>query len=237
MRKLTTVVVTPTQGYDLSHPFDRTASWETSPFVDQSPIPPVSAKSQSDEHATAYWRAAESPMTPAHPQQFAAPHSIAHPYSQAPNMRFAVPAAREDINWPHHPSRTMSLVSAEDLPPQYHQSEYPQPQFHDFKRRMTSTSDMYPPSLENSNNSSNASISEPQSAPLTGTFPVQPLHTSNFPQAWTAFPGNQHPGMIGKGPESFSGWYAEPPQLAQVKEEEFSSGFHGRTNPYAPQAQ
>lgn len=232
MEPLTLDLVTPSHGYEVGPPYERTSTWDTSPFMDQSPLPPASEKSHPDDHANAYWRMTESPMTPVHPHQFSTPQSLGPHYPRDPNVSFSVPGARDDAMWPYQPSRTMSLVSAEDLPPHFHQNDYSQHNFHD-RRRMTNTSELYPPSLDTSNNSSSASISEPQSAPLTGSFSHQITHTPNYPPTWNQFPGHHSPAVMGKGPEGFHGWYAEPHHLAQVKEEEFGPSFHARYPPHA----
>lgn len=236
---MTYVLTAPdsSRAYEFPQPLDRPTTWENSPFLSQSPNPGAPGKINPEDPSNAYWRLTESPMTPAYPHSgnpahFSAPTtSIAqHPRGSAANYSYATP--RDDTGWPLPPARSMSLVNVEDLPPHY-QNHYQQPLPQDFKRRMTTAADMYPPSLHTSNNSSNASISESQSAPISNSFGNQPLPNFGYSPTWSAFSGHHNASMVGKGPEGFNGWYAEPPQLAQVKEEETGSHFQDPASSYS----
>jgi len=122
----------------------------------------------------------------------------------------------------------MSMVNVEDLPSQY-QNHYHQAFPPDFKRRMTTATDIYPPSLNTSNNSSSLSIAEPQSAPISHSMGVQPVQSFGYAPGWNAFAAPHAPSGVGKGQEGFGGWYSEAHQLAQVQEEDAGSHFSGDT--------
>jgi hypothetical protein len=117
----------------------------------------------------------------------------------------------------------MSMVNVEDLPSQY-QNHYQQPFPPDLKRRMTTATDVYPPSLNTSNNSSTISIAEIQSTPVSSSMGNPPIQALGYSPGWSVFSGTQTPTM-GKGQESYGQWYSEAPPLAQVREEETASHF------------
>jgi hypothetical protein len=161
-------------------------------------------------------------VTPAY-SQFSIP-STTTSHQQREHSGRSYQYQREDLGFAVPTTRSMSMVNVEDLPSQV-QNHYQQPFPPDFKRRMTTSTDIYPPSLNTSNNSSTLSISEPQSAPISHSMGGQPVHSFGYNPGWNAFSGTHTP--VGKGPEGFGGWYSEASQLAQVQEEEPSSHFPG----------
>ena len=158
-------------------------------------------------------------MTPASfSPHFTAPPNTLPQHPRDPNAVFAsFGPPRQDPTWPPQ-TRSMSLVEDNS---HYYQNHYHQPTPIDYRRR---ASDLHPPSLQNSANSSNTSMSEaapppPLSAPITS----QPGNHYGLPAAWNSVPG--HPSRS-KAPE-YGGWYsAEPGQLANVQEEEAGSHFN-----------
>ncbi|KAL8903772.1 MAG: hypothetical protein Q9171_007285 [Xanthocarpia ochracea] len=204
--------------YEFSYHHDR-SHWE-SPFYDHGPTSAGHSTPEDPSHP--YWRLGESPITPAF-QQFSGPqvppNSLGH-HAFEPRSSFAAfNSPRDDSGWPLAP-RSMSFGQVEDL-----SHGYPHP-YHssmslDYRRR---PSEMYPPSLQTSsdtskNNSSNEISTPPLSAPVTS----QPMGHFVSP-AWNALPGHS---VISKGPE-YSAWYSEPAPLAKVQEEEILPSFnHG----------
>ena len=162
-------------------------------------------------------------MTPAFPQFPPHPTPTMH-YPRDHGGSFPLAGSREEVVWPL-PARSMSFGQVEDLPMNY-QNNYHQPSHHDFRRRISS--DIYvPPSLDTSNNSSRASISEPHSAPVSAPVAGQPRQHFGFPPAWNPFALHHATGMVGKGPEGIAGWYSEPSPLAKVQEEDAGSNMSG----------
>lgn len=169
-------------------------------------------------------------MTPAFPHFTGHPNSIAH-YPRDHGSSFSVAESREDLAW-SLPARSMSFGQVEDLPGSYH-NHYHQPSQRDFRRRISS--DLYgPPSLDTSNTSSSASISEPHSAPVSVPSVGQPRLHFGFPPAWNAFAGHHTGSMTSKGPEGIAGWYSEPSALAKVQEEDVGTTLGGNSAVYYP---
>lgn len=130
--------------------------------------------------------------------------------------------SRSDSAW-SMPTRSMSFGHVEDLPMSY-QNHYHHPHpipSMDYRRR---ASEMHPPSLQTSNNSSTASISESHMTPLpapVSTPPIQPW--SGIPTTWSTLPSSS---FVTKAPD-FGGWYGEPGPLAKVQEEELGPHYGG----------
>ena len=131
--------------------------------------------------------------------------------------------SRQDQNWPL-PGRSLSFGHVEDFSHAYpNQSTYHrQPYQLDFRRR---ASEMQPPSLETSGNSSSTSMSEAPNAPLSAPVTSQPMHHFGLTPAWQAMPGHSPVNKVA----DFGGWYSEPGQLAKVQEEESGPHFGGDT--------
>lgn len=92
----------------------------------------------------------------------------------------------------------------------------------EFRRR---ASDMHPPSLQTSGNSSNTSVSEGQSTTPLSAPPVssQPMHNYGISPTWN--PITSH-GMVGKGSE-YNRWYSDTAPLAEVQEEDLANHYGG----------
>ena len=193
--------------FEFPHHDDR-PQW-TSPFYDHGPV--SAGHVTSEDSSSSYWKLAESPMTPAF-----SPYSSVPPNSLAPQPRDAnggyVPfnGQRQEAGWPV-PTRSMSFGHAEALSHQYDNS-YHQPYQLDYRRR---ASDLHPPSLLNSANSSNTSMSDAPNPPLSAPIPSQPMHHL-LPPAWNSLPGLP---PTSKAPD-FNTWYQDPGQLTKVQEEE-----------------
>jgi hypothetical protein len=219
--KFVSVVPSSSRSFDPVPSFDRSSTWENTPFLDHSPAP-GGERQDHDDPSRGYWR--ESPATPAY-SQFSIPSTVIPNQQREHGGGYAY--QRDDLAWPLPTTRSMSMVNVEDLPSQY-QNHYNQPFPPDFKRRVTTATEMYPPSLNTSNNSSSLSISEPHSAPISHSIGSQPAHSFGYGPGWNSFSGTHHaPSGIGKAQEPFAGWYQEPPQLAQVQEEEAGHNLSG----------
>ncbi len=210
------------RAFDFAHPSDRSSRWDPS-YSDHPQGPPGFGHATSEDAPSAYWKFAESPMTPAIPHFPAQPSSSLH-YQREQSSSFSLAGAREDLGW-SLPARSMSFGQVEDLPLNY-QHQFHQPQ-HDFNRRRISADVYVPPSLDTSNNSSSASVSEPRSVPVSAPIGGQPRQHFGFPPAWNAFTGHHATGLVGKGPEGLGGWYSEPSPLAKVQEEDAVSSLSG----------
>jgi len=190
--------------------------WD-SPFFDHGPV--STGQSTPEDASQAYWKLAESPMTPVFPSQFQGPPSSTahHPRESVGSFTTFAPP-REDHGWPI-PTRSMSFGGyVEDVA-----GHYPNHYHHgfqmDFRRR---ASEMNPPSLVTSSNSSNTSIPEAHVAPHSAPVSSQPPHHFVSP-SWNHLPGHSH---VGKTPD-YSAWYSEPAILAQVQEEDVAPPFGG----------
>ncbi|KAI9878146.1 MAG: hypothetical protein M1830_001753 [Pleopsidium flavum] len=213
------------RAFEFSQPPDRTSRWDS--YLDHSPASAGLGHPTLEDPSSAYWKFAESPMTPAFSHFSSQPSSSLH-YPRDHGSSFSLAGSREDLGWPL-PARSMSFGQVEDLPMNY-QHHYHEPFQHDLRRRIST--DIYaPPSLDTSNTSSRASISEPHSAPVSAPVGGQPRHHFGFPPAWNSLPGHHIGAMVGKGPEGISGWYSEPSPLAKVQEED--AGPVQRGNPAA----
>lgn len=156
-------------------------------------------------------------MTPVFPSQFGRPSSsIAHHPRDSGSSFTTFAVTREDQGWPI-PARSMSFGQVEDVPNNYANS-YHQGFQMDFQRR---GSEMHPPLLITSSNSSNTSILEPQIVPHSASVTSQQVQHFIAP-SWNALPGHQ---SVGKVPE-YNGWFSpEPALLAQVQEEDIAPPF------------
>ena len=196
-------------------PHDDRPHWE-SPFFDHGSVSAGHARTEDPSHA--YWKFAQSPMTPAFSPYTNGPSNSLAPQPRDVGGGFApFNGQRQESGWPV-PTRSMSFGQVEDLSHQYH-NNYHQPYQLDYRRR---ASDMHPPSLQNSANSSSTSMSEGSSQPLSASISSQPL-PHLLPPAWNALPGHS---AVSKAPE-YVGWYPEPAQLAKVQEEETGHHFGG----------
>ena len=164
-------------------------------------------------------------MTPAFSPYSTGPASaIPH---QSPDISGGfVPYAnsRQDSGWSSLPARSMSYGHVEDLSHHFQNSNanyHHQPYQLDYRRR---ASELQPPSLQTSANSSNTSMSDPTNVSMQAPVTSQPVHHFNLPSTWQALPGNS---PCRKSPEYVGGWYPESNQLAKVQEEEMGPQFGG----------
>lgn len=200
--------------YEFSYHPDR-SHWE-SPFYDHGPT--SAGHSTPEDPSNPYWRLGDSPMTPAF-SQYPGPHSSL----MQPRSSFAAfTSPREDPGWQAAP-RSMSFGQVEDLSHGY-LNPYHSPMSMDYRRR---PSELYPPSLQASGESSkNDSTGEVSTPPLAVKVTSQPMGHFVSP-AWNALPGHS---ALSKAPE-YSTWYSEPAPLAKVTEEEVGPPFHTGPGP------
>lgn len=200
------------QGFDFPHP-DR-PNWEHQ-YVDHGPL--SAGHAVPEDHNRSYWKHVDSPMTPYSPFSSKAPNSAVHQLRDTGEGFAQFGGTRPDHGW--MPQRSISYGHLEDLPHQYHLG-YHQPQHTNARRR---ASEMRPPSLQTSNNSSSASVSEASNPPASAPLSNPSIHHYGPPQAWHGLPGNS---PLSKSTE-FGSWYSEPGPLAKVQEEEVDPRFGG----------
>lgn len=203
--------------FEYSHPSDR-SHWD-SPFFDHAPLSAGHSTPEDPSHA--YWKLAESPITPGFSSHFSAPpSSVPHHARDSVTSFSSLPPPKEEPGWSLHP-RSSSFGNSDDVPMGY-QSQYHSPLHIEFRRR---ASDMHPPSLQTSGASSNTSVSEAQSTPPLSAPPVssQPMHPYGVSPTWNPISGHA---LINKGPE-YNEWYSDPAPLAKVQEEEVGAHYSG----------
>ncbi len=201
--------------FEYSHPPDR-SHWDA-PFYDHGSL--SAGPATPEDPAQAYWKMAESPVTPGFSPHFSGPPSAVPPHARESVTSFSgLPSSREEPGWSMHP-RSLSFGRNEE-PPGSYPHPYHAPHQIEFRRR---TSDMHPPSLQTSANSSTTSVSEGQSTTPLSAAPVssQSMHPYGLPPAWSAISSHA---LAGKTPE-YGSWYPEPPSLAKVQEEEGASHY------------
>lgn len=135
--------------------------------------------------------------------------------SFAPSL--APSRSHSDSTWAM-PTRSMSFGLVEDLPQSYQNHYNPQPVSMDYRRR---ASEMHPPSLQTSNNSSNGPISEAHMAPLSAPVSIPPLQHWGIPTSWSTLPSS----LVTKAPD-YGCWYGDTGPLAKVTEEDIGN-FNG----------
>ncbi|KAL9013686.1 MAG: hypothetical protein Q9173_001634 [Seirophora scorigena] len=200
--------------YEFSYHPDR-SYWE-SPFYEQGRI--SAEHSTPEEPSHPYWRIGDSPMTPAFSQISGPPNSLMQPRSSFA----AFNSPREDHGWQSAP-RSMSFGHVEDLSHGY-PNPYQSPMSMDYRRR---PSDLYPPSLQTSSESSkNNSTGDTSTPPLAATVGGQSMGHFVSP-AWNALPGHS---SLNKTVE-YNPWYSDPAPLAKVTEEEVGPPFNGGPGP------
>lgn len=202
--------------FEFSHVPDR-SHWE-SPFYEHGSL--SAGPATPEDPAQAYWKMAESPVTPGFSPHFSGPpSSVPHHARESVTSFSALPTTRDEPGWSMHP-RSLSFGRNDEAAVGY-QSHYPSPHQIEFRRR---TSDMHhPPSLQTSGNSSTTSVSEahtntPLSAP---PMTSQPMHPYSVSPTWSAISSHT---LAGKGSE-YGSWYPEPPSLAKVQEEDGASHY------------
>ncbi|KAM0800151.1 hypothetical protein BDR22DRAFT_909030 [Usnea florida] len=199
-------------------PSQNRPSWDSA-FLDHGP---TSASHSSPGDSThAYWgRHSGSPLTPGFSPHLPPPTGSIH---SAPDTRTSFTSfapSRSDSGWTSVAQRSMSFGLVEDLSHNVlNQNHYhPHSVSMDYRR---SVSDMHPPSLQTSNNSSNTSISEVHMTPLSAPVSTSPLQHWGAPTTWGSLPNSS---LVTKGPDQ---WYSEPTLLAKVQEEDFGPHYGG----------
>jgi len=193
-----------------------------------SPFPgdgPTSAGHSSPGDSThTYWgRHSDSPLTPGYSPHMSGRTNTLHSASDGRSSftSFAPSSAQSrshsDSTWAM-PTRSMSFSLVEDLPQNYQNHYNPQPVCMDYRRR---ASEMQPPSLQTSNNSSNGSISESHMAPLSAPVSTSPFQHWGAPTTWSTLSSS----LVTKAPD-YGSWYGDTAPLAKVTEEEIGH-FNG----------
>lgn len=181
--------------------------------------PPTSAGHSSPGDSThPYWgRHTESPMTPGYSPHMSGPTSAVHSASDPRSSfaSFAPSRTQSDSSWAV-PQRSMSFGMVEDLPQSYQNQYQPgQPLSMDYRRR---ASELHPPPLLNSNNSSNASISDSHLTPLPVPVSSPPIQQHwGTPTTWSTLSSS----LVTKAPD-YGTWYGEIGPLAKVQEEDIA---------------
>lgn len=192
------------------------ASWD-SPLLDHGPT--SAGHSSPGDSTHVYWgRHSGSPMTPGFSPHLPAPTGSIH---SAPDIRSSFTSfapSRSDSRW-SSAQRSMSFGTVEDFSLNYHSQNHYHPQSvsMDYRRR---ASDMHPPSLQTSNNSSTTSVSEAHMTPLSAPISSPPQQHWGAPITWGSFPNSS---LVTKGPDRWS----EPTILAKVQEEDFGPHYIG----------
>jgi hypothetical protein len=215
--------------YEYPQSFEPSPSWEQPPFLSHSPQNLALDRSHPEGVSAAFWRPTASPMTAAYPPSQFSMHSSSvsmTPSSQSSREAFNSRGARDERNWHHPPApvRSMSLVTPDELPPNY-QARYLQQS--PIAGPVPVSSDPTAASIYGQPSQDVHAI-DPHSATDLHAFGSQghPRHHSAFaiPQ-WTSYSqsGTQ---MMDSGDESFtSRWYSRSPGLTQVREED-STAHH-----------
>ncbi|KAG8528698.1 uncharacterized protein KY384_006385 [Bacidia gigantensis] len=192
--------------FDFNQPPQQPAQWH-SPFPEAGSM--SAGHSSPGDTSHSYWgRHTDSPLTPAYSPHMSVPTTSMPMDSRNSFTSFAPP--RNDSTW-SAPARSTSLGVVEDYPSGYQRSQYhPQPLSLDLRRR---PSDMHPPSLMTSTNSSHTSISESSLTPMSAPVSSPPDHWG-VPSNWSALPNS----AVTK-PTDFGTWYSEP-TLEKVQEED-----------------
>ena len=205
-----TSVLAPLSAQSFDFPQHARSSWG-SPFPGDGPTS-ASHSSPADSAHNFWGRHTDSPMTPGFSPHLSVPTSALRSVSDTRSSftSFAPSRSHSDSTWAA-PTRSMSFGMVEDLPQSYH-NHYPHshPSSMDYRRR---ASELHPPSLQTSNNSSNASISEPGMTPLPVSSP--PIQHWGVPTTW----GSLSNPMVTKAPD-YGTWYGETTPLAKVQEED-----------------
>ncbi|KAI9788859.1 MAG: hypothetical protein M1816_006523 [Peltula sp. TS41687] len=191
---------------------ERPAGWESSPYLDQSPMSNGHRPVLQDPSSN-FWKLTESPITPAF-SSFAGPPGVPAFHHRESVSAFPYAVQREDPGWPLQ-SRSMSFSHLEGL--SINQSGH-YPAAHDYKQ--TLQPHPYTPSY-----APITSLPEPTSAPPDGRTAMAP--------SWNpSYTGNSIGGMPSRSSESFGGWYPEPGRLAQVAEEASTGPLNEDTPAY-----
>lgn len=205
-------------------------SWG-SPFADNGPI--SAGFSSPGEQSHSLWgRHSDSPGTPGYSPHLAGPTSSMQSFSDSrssltsfaesrSSLTSFAPSRHDSAQWSVPPSRSMSYGLLEGLPMNNNydgRHYYPQSLPKEVRRR---ASEMHPPSLLTSANSSTTSIGDAHPGPLSAPIANDPTGTqwSTLPQSYNAFPGH----VMSKSYDH--GWYPDPVPLAKVQEEELAPPF------------
>ena len=158
-------------------------------------------------------------MTPGFSPHLSGPMSTPMHSSDRSSLTSFAPS-RRDSAW-SMPSRSASIGGiVEDLPAGY-QTHFQHPHAMPSMSTRRQASDMQPPSLQTSANSSNTSISEAHMTPLSAPISSPPIQHWGIPANWSTLPSNDY---AIKAPD-YGSWYAEVAPLAKVQEEELGPHF------------
>ena len=215
---------------EFPHIYGESNTWEH-PYYNGSPGPISGHKPPVNDHQASLWTQSPAPAGYPHLPYSIPPSTVGRTMSSESHSNLFVSAGpREDPGWPppNHPTRSMSLVQPDELPPHYSNSI--RESIPNLKRRKTTPSEVMTPSGPEAVLYSSTVLQEPQSAPLGGPYGHgQPMQFPYPPSSWAPYP--QQPGQATMGPPN---WYPRSPlptQLSQVKEDEASTQFHHHSSP------
>ena len=177
----------------------------------------------NEEPQNGYWKP-ETPITPIF-SPYTPNHAIANPmHSQqiGEPVTSACYGSRSDA-WPYLSTRSMSfphVSHVEDIPSQYQQPQAQANNYHAYPvASARRASELHPPSLQTSTNSSNTSVSEAFVGSMSGPIATQPIHSFTIPSNWQGISGHSQSPLTKQA--DFGGWYSsEPQQLEKVQEED-----------------
>ena len=215
--------------YDFPQGFATSPPWEHSPFMSHSPQNLGIDRSLSGETSGSLWRQSDSPLTSAYPPSLLSMNSSSvsmTPSSQGSREALFPHGARDDRNRhpPPAPMRSMSLVTPEELPPQY-QARFLQQSSHPADRIAVTPGVAAHPLYNHAAHDTSSYV--PHSSMEINSLEHQGgvAHQAGFAfSQWSGYP-QQNTQMIDSGTEGFSReWYAGSPNVGQVREDD--SGPH-----------
>ena len=161
-----------------------------------------------DEYGSGFWIKPETPITPSYPTYSQAiGNESSQPLRASTGTYSPYGPPKTEGGW--HPTRSMSYSHPEDVA---HSGE----SFHGLYQTDTGrgTTDMLPPSLHHSGNSSIASAAENPTTTLGGPSPIVTMANHGMPYTWQHAIPTQSPKSL-----DFGGWYDQA-QLSKVQEEQ-----------------
>ncbi len=216
-------------GYDFPQAFATSPPWEHSSFMSHSPQTQVIDRPFAGEAAGSLWRQNGSPLTGAYPASLISMNSSSISMtasSQGSREALFSHGAREDRSrhLPPAPMRSMSLVTPEELPPQYQARFFQQSQHAADRTAVTAgvaAHPLYPHATHDTSAYGPHSSMEINSIEQQGGVG----HQTDFAfSQWSGYP-QQNTQMVDPGTEGFSReWYAGSANLGQVREDD--SGPH-----------
>ena len=192
-------------------------------------------RQSNDEPQNGYWKP-ETPITPIFSPYTPNPSvsNSMHPQQISEPVTSSCYGSQSD-GWPYVSNRSMSfphVSHVEDVTSQYQQPQVQANSYNPYPVTTTRrTSELHPPSLQTSTNSSNTSVSEPFVGGMSGPVATQPIHSFTIPSNWQGISGHSHSPLSKHA--DYGGWYAEPQQLEKVQEEELSHFGENHPSVYA----